>query len=159
MDSQSPAWSSSPSSSSANTSSASKTARYSMTPSPTELGTQHKKLPVSCAKAWTKRIYEIFFIAESLLSANAIKLGSAPIWDAENSKISDECASTYKMPDPYCNLEAQECKASAFMMNEKVKSEKNPPAPGIEPGPPEWESGILTPRPCGTWRILYSNLL
>ena len=109
-----------------------------MTASPTEPGTQRKKLPVSCVKARTKRIYEIFFIAESLLSANATKLGTAPIWDAENSKISDECASTYKMPDPYCNLEAQECEASAFMMNEKVKIEKkSPPAPGIEPGPPE----------------------
>lgn len=58
--------------------------------------------------------------SESLLSAGATKLGSAPIWDAENSKISDECGTTYKMPGPYCNLEAQECKASAFVMNEKT---------------------------------------
>lgn len=62
----------------------------------------------------------LFFSAESLLNAGATKLGSAPIWDAENSKISDECGTTFKMPGPYCNLEAQECKASAFVMNEKV---------------------------------------
>ena len=27
---------------------------------------------------------------------------------------------------------------------------KNAPRPGIEPGPPGWKPGILTPRPSGT---------
>ena len=27
---------------------------------------------------------------------------------------------------------------------------KNTPRPGIEPGPPGWKPGILTPRPSGT---------
>jgi hypothetical protein len=28
---------------------------------------------------------------------------------------------------------------------------KNSPTPGIEPGPPAWEAGILTTRPYGTY--------
>ena len=28
---------------------------------------------------------------------------------------------------------------------------KSTPRPGIEPGPPGWKPGILTPRPSGTW--------
>ena len=31
-----------------------------------------------------------------------------------------------------------------------LKSQKNTPRPGIEPGPPGWKPGILTPRPSGT---------
>ena len=37
-------------------------------------------------------------------------------------------------------------------------SDKNTPWPGIEPGPPEWESGILTPRPSGN-DFQFSRLL
>ena len=41
---------------------------------------------------------------------------------------------------------------------------KNSPRPGIEPGPPGWKPGILTPRPSGTYSMLpsycwYSNCL
>ena len=35
-----------------------------------------------------------------------------------------------------------------FQVNKKYA-----PRPGIEPGPPEWESGILTPRPSGRYYI------
>ena len=34
---------------------------------------------------------------------------------------------------------------------------KSTPRPGIEPGPPGWKPGILTPRPSGTWRSLRST--
>ena len=37
------------------------------------------------------------------------------------------------------------------LLNIPFQGNKNAPWPGIEPGPPEWESGILTPRPSGTW--------
>ena len=37
------------------------------------------------------------------------------------------------------------------LFNIPFQGNKNAPWPGIEPGPPEWESGILTPRPSGTW--------
>jgi hypothetical protein len=83
-------------------------------------GTWDASTEVSCNLKLTRLKFYVIISAESLLNAGATKLGSAPIWDAENSKISDECGTTFKMPGPYCNLEAQECKASAFVMNEKV---------------------------------------
>ena len=36
-----------------------------------------------------------------------------------------------------------------YQKNNK-NSKKNPPNPGIEPGPPGWKPGILTTRPIGT---------
>ena len=38
-------------------------------------------------------------------------------------------------------------------------SVKNAPRPGIEPGPPGWKPGILTPRPSGTDDIRSRNCI
>ena len=45
------------------------------------------------------------------------------------------------------NLKLKIFKNLVFLSVEIIKCA---PWPGIEPGPPEWESGILTPRPSGT---------
>ena len=39
---------------------------------------------------------------------------------------------------------------SKILESEILESLKNAPRPGIEPGPPGWKPGILTPRPSGT---------
>ena len=46
-----------------------------------------------------------------------------------------------------------------IIFSEKILKIKDAPWPGIEPGPPEWESGILTPRPSGTGIDIDKDLL
>jgi hypothetical protein len=61
-------------------------------------------------------------LQNSLIAAGATSLASFPVWDNATQAISSKCATEYKMPEDYCGLTGQTCEASAFILNEKVRT-------------------------------------
>ena len=66
-------------------------------------------------------------------------------WYVNWWKLRPHCRTSKSAIWPLGNLGS----STVFVNWSKVGNQKNAPRPGIEPGPPGWKPGILTPRPSG----------